>query len=196
MDPTPLGQCIAEMKAAMSRDPKYDTPEREPIVFDPAHQARIDADREHAKASHAAGMEQVLADAEGTSRRIAAQWGLAPDGSDVYGEHCVNCEAEWCLPADRATCPHKAICETCWPNGCDVCAAEVEAGLRRREEQAARILNAALELRTGADDLSEADMAMLDWRTRRDIQRHIALTTEALFRVRDMMNAQDAASPL
>lgn len=38
-----------------------------------------------------------------------------------FGEHCVTCEKEWCLPAHKATCIHKAICESCWPNGCDDC---------------------------------------------------------------------------
>ena len=38
-----------------------------------------------------------------------------------YGHLCVECEARYCLPGERATCTHKAICEDCWPNGCDVC---------------------------------------------------------------------------
>jgi hypothetical protein len=151
----------------MSRDPKYGATER---------------------------VDRWLPDAEATSRRLAAQLGLSSDTS-VYGEHCVNCAERWCLPADEATCPHKPICEDCWPNGCEQCEAEVEEDLRRREAASQRILAAALELRTSADDLSEADLAVLDWRVRKDIGRHVELAIEALRRVDDVMRAQNERRP-
>lgn len=38
-----------------------------------------------------------------------------------FGDLCQTCEARYCLPSERATCTHHAICEDCWPNGCDEC---------------------------------------------------------------------------
>lgn len=175
------------------RDPKFTMPEFESLELDPEHQARVDEERRKAEASHAVGMEDVLAFAEATTRRIGAATGTASD-PQVYGDHCVNCEERWCLPADEATCAHMSICEDCWPNGCDVCEAEVEEGLRRREHAAQRILAAALEIRTGADDLSESDLKKLDWRVRGDVLRHVDLTIEALRRVADVLNAQGKKS--
>lgn len=136
------------------------------------------------------GMDRVLSDAEATSRRLAAGFNMAPDGSGIYGDHCENCGERWALPADKASCAHKAICEDCWPNGCEACEQEVEDSLRRREEAANRIVSAALELRTGADDLSETDLGLLDWRTRKDVLRHLELTLDALLRVQEILGAQ------
>lgn len=164
-------------------------PEREVITFTPDHQARIEDAAASGAASHQAGMEQVLADAEATARRLTVAAGLPADQS-LYGDHCVNCERRWALPADQASCAHKPICEDCWPNGCPYCEREVEDSIRRREEIANRILSAALELRTGADDLSESDMAALNWITRKDIAHHVELTIEALRRVGDQLAAQ------
>lgn len=166
------------------------TPELEPVALSPEHQARVDAGRQAAESSHAAGMERVLTDAQAAVRSIGAATGISTNAS-VYGDHCVNCEKRWCLPADQAACAHMAICEDCWPNGCATCEAQVEADLRHREEATRRILSAALELRTGADDLSEADLRRLDWRVRASVLRHTELSIEALRRVRDVLNAQE-----
>lgn len=46
----------------------------------------------------------------------------------IWGDICVTCGIRWTLPPDRATCIHKAICEDCFPNGCDDCEWDV-AGL-------------------------------------------------------------------
>lgn len=135
--------------------------------------------------------DDYLANIEATSRRIAARTGLSTN-AEVYGDHCVTCDARWAQPADKASCAHKPICEDCYPNGCDVCSREVEEGIRRREEAAHRILGASLELRTNADDLSEADMRDLPWMTRGDIMRNVDLTIDALRRVRDVMQSQSA----
>jgi hypothetical protein len=40
---------------------------------------------------------------------------------NIWGDICRTCEIRWCLPTDRATCTHKDVCESCWPNGCDEC---------------------------------------------------------------------------
>jgi hypothetical protein len=131
-----------------------------------------------------------LQDAIAGPRRIAAGLDRAHDES-VYGGICENCGERWALPADKASCAHRNICEDCWPNGCEHCEAEVETGIRRREHLAAKILAAALALRTGADDLSEADMRQLDWVTRKDIVRHVELAQEALWRVHDLLMHQE-----
>lgn len=131
-----------------------------------------------------------LSDVEASVRRIGAQLGVASDPG-VYGEHCIVCEARWALPADQASCAHAAICEDCYPNGCAVCEAEVESGIRRREQAADRILSAALELRTGADDLSEADLREISWITRKDVMRHVGFAIEALQRVLDTIHATE-----
>lgn len=171
------------------------TPELEPITLSPEHQARIEESRRQADAAHKEGMERVLTDAEAQARRLTARFNMAPDGSDIYGDICVNCEERWALPADKATCPHQPICEDCWPNGCPACEQQVHEDLRRAEEATQRILSAALELRTGADDLREADLPALDWRTRKDVLRHIELTTESLRRIRDLLRAQEKRKP-
>lgn len=133
------------------------------------------------------GMERVLTDAEATARRLTAHFDLPTNQTDVHGDLCTNCEERYALPADKATCAHKAICEDCWPNGCDPCDQQMHEDLKRREEAAHRILAAALELRTGAEDLREADLPALDWRLRHDVLRHTELTIDALRRVRDML---------
>jgi hypothetical protein len=137
-----------------------------------------------------------LADVIAASNRIAAEHGLSYDAT-IYGDHCVRCDREWCLPADKASCAHKAICETCYPHGCADCEAEVEEGIRRRERIREAISSAALEIRTtAADDLSEADMRQLDWRDRQDVLLHAGRATEALRRVVDMLRAQETPRPL
>lgn len=45
--------------------------------------------------------------------------------AEAFGAICTNCGERWSLPSERATCTHKAICEDCWPNGCDECEMEV-----------------------------------------------------------------------
>lgn len=133
-----------------------------------------------------------LDDVLGSARRIAASMNteLPMRDESIYGGHCEHCDQRWALPADKASCPHKPICEDCWPNGCDACEREVEEGIRRREEATHRILSAALEIRTGCDDLSETDLAALDFVMRKDIARHVELSIEALRRVGDTLNAQ------
>ncbi len=131
--------------------------------------------------------EQIwLDDAQGTARRMVAVGGFADDGSG----HCENCAERWTLPADKASCPHKPICEDCWPNGCEACEAELDESIRRREDISNRIISAALELRTSADDFRETDMRVLDWRVRQDVTRHVDHTIESLTRVRDLLKAQ------
>jgi hypothetical protein len=137
--------------------------------------------------------DDYLANIEATSRRIAAKTGLSTH-ADVYGDHCTNCDQRWALPADQASCAHKPICEDCWPNGCDVCEREVEAGIRHREKTTHLILSAALELRTAADDLSETDLRQLDWLVRNDVVKHVAFTIEALRRVEDVLRANTAGA--
>ena len=131
-----------------------------------------------------------LADAEGTSRRLAAEFGLSADAG-LYGDICENCDARWSLSADRASCPHRPICEDCYPNGCEACEWQEHETLKHREQAANRIVSAALEIRTAADDLNDADLHSLDWITRKDVKRHIALTIEALRRVRDVLSTED-----
>jgi hypothetical protein len=46
---------------------------------------------------------------------------VAEPYASIWGDICVNCDERWALPADRATCIHKPICEDCWPNGCNDC---------------------------------------------------------------------------
>lgn len=166
------------------------TPELEPITLTPNHQARIDESKASAEAAHQDGMGRVLADATATSRRLAASAGFTNDASLIYGDHCVNCNERWALPADKATCAHKPICEDCWPNGCDHCEREVEEGIQRRLAAVNRITSAALELRTGADDLSETDLSLLDWRDRKDVLRHVQLSIDALSRVASSLGRQ------
>lgn len=172
----------------MSADPSR-TPELEPLALSPEHQARVDAARSQAEASHAEGMGKVLADAQAASRRLAAAADMPNVPADLYGEFCVECKERWALPADKATCGHRPICEDCWPNGCPECIADVEAEVQHRESVTRRITTAALELRTGADDLNDTDLPSLDWRDRGDILRHVELTIESLRRVRDVINA-------
>ena len=134
-----------------------------------------------------------LAELKAGVRRVTAQAGLSRD-PDVYGAHCLTCETRWCLPADKATCAHTSICEDCWPNGCTHCETEVEEGIRRREDATNRILSAALELRTHADDLSETDLRKVGWINANDLRRHVALTIESLRRVEDVLRAQTAGT--
>lgn len=127
-----------------------------------------------------------LADAEGTSRRLAAEFGLSGD-AEVYGEICANCDARWALAADRASCPHLPICEDCYPNGCEACQWQEHETLRHREEATNRILSAALEVRTSADDLSETDLRHLGHIARHDVLRHTAEAIEKLRFVHDVL---------
>jgi hypothetical protein len=166
------------------------TPELEPIVITDDHQERIDADLAQRADAHEDGMRRVLEDAQASARRITARFALPTTDDSIYGEHCVVCEERWCLPADKATCAHMPVCEDCWPNGCEACEREVEEGIRRREQATNRIVSAALELRTGADDLSEVDLTLLDWRARNDVLRHIELSLDAMRRVRDTLAKQ------
>lgn len=138
-------------------------------------------------------VDDYLANIEATSRRLAAKAGLSSH-ADVYGDHCVNCDARWALPADKASCAHRPICEDCYPNGCDVCEREVEDGIRHREKTTRLILSAALELRTAADDLSETDLRELGWVARHDVLRNVAFTIEALRRVEDVLRANTAGA--
>lgn len=131
-----------------------------------------------------------LADATETANRLSVKSGLT-QRAELYGDHCVNCEQRWALPADQASCAHLPICEDCWPNGCPDCEAQVERDLRHREETTERIIAAALEIRTTADDLSETDLRLLGWRMRLDVRRHVAMTIDALRRVSDTLDAQD-----
>jgi hypothetical protein len=43
--------------------------------------------------------------------------------TDDFGDICAECDRRYCLPPERATCAHVNVCEDCWPNGCDTCAA-------------------------------------------------------------------------
>jgi hypothetical protein len=138
-------------------------------------------------------VDDYLANIEAASRRIAAKTGLSTH-ADVYGDHCTNCDARWALPADKASCAHKALCEDCYPNGCDVCEREVEDGIRRREQATNLIISAALELRTHADDLSETDLRQLGHIARGDVKKNVALTIEALRRVEDVLRANTAGA--
>jgi hypothetical protein len=137
--------------------------------------------------------DDYLANIEATSRRLAAKAGLSTH-ADVYGDHCTNCDARWALPADKASCSHKPICEDCYPNGCDTCEREIEDGIRHREHATNRIISAALELRTNADDLSETDLAKLGHIARKDVARSVSLTIEALRRVEDVLRAHTAGA--
>lgn len=167
------------------------TPELDPIDLSPEHQARVDAGKVQADASHLAGMERVLADAQAGARRLTSEANMPTSLTDLWGEFCVTCEERWALPAHKASCAHMPICEDCYPNGCDACEREVEEGIQRREKAAHLILSASLEIRTGADDLRDADLRRMDWRVRNDVARNVALTIEALRRVQDILNAQN-----
>jgi hypothetical protein len=129
-----------------------------------------------------------LADAEATARRLTAAAEFPQTDQSIYGGHCENCQQRWALPADKATCAHRNICEDCWPNGCPDCERELEETLRRREEASHRIVSAALELRVGADDLSETDLKLLDWRVRKSVLNHIELAMDAMRRVADTLH--------
>lgn len=50
-----------------------------------------------------------------------------------FGDYCDNDCGRYCLPGDKATCTHKAICEDCWPNGCGECEWEADRLLRLSE---------------------------------------------------------------
>jgi hypothetical protein len=137
--------------------------------------------------------DDYLAGLQATSRRLAAAAGLSTH-ADVYGDHCITCDARWALPADKASCAHASICEDCHPNGCDVCEREVEEGIRRREKATNLIISAALELRTHADDLSETDLRQLGHIARGDVIKNVAHTIEALRRVQDVLRANTAGA--
>jgi len=125
-----------------------------------------------------------LADAEATSRRLAADSGLV----DYDEVECANGCGRWIRVGSRSACNHEAaVCDDCYPNGCEACEWQEHETLRHREEAANRILSAALELRTGADDLSDTDLRELGWMTRNDVLRHVEFTIEALRRVRDVL---------
>jgi hypothetical protein len=164
-------------------------PELDPIELSPDHQARMEEARGQAAETHAAGMEAVLADATASSRRLLAKAGLSKDQT-LYGDLCITCEERYALRADKASCAHKVICEDCWPKGCPVCEDELEAGIRHRERVTNGIVQAAMELRTLADDLSETDLGLLDWRVRKDVLSNVELTLDSLRRITDTLNKQ------
>lgn len=137
------------------------------------------------------GMERVLADAVANTRRIAAASGVSRD-PDVYGAHCFNCNARWCLPADQATCAHKPICEDCWPNGCADCEAEVEQALRRRELLVHEISTACETLHHISLDLADSDLAALPFQHRNDLLAHTERGLEAVRSIHDRTAAKGA----
>lgn len=167
------------------------TPELEPIALSPDHQARVDAGKVQADAAHLAGMEKVLAEAQAGARRLTSEAKMPTDLMDLWGEFCVSCEERWALPAHKATCAHKPICEDCWPNGCEACERELAEDIDRRERAAHLILSASLEIRTSADDLRDTDLKRMDWRVRNDVARNVALTIDALRRIQDVLKSQD-----
>ena len=134
-----------------------------------------------------------LADAQGTARRLTAEFGLPAYDETIYGGHCVNCEAAWALPADKATCPHLPICEDCWPNGCPACEAKLEGELRHRETAVNAITSAAAAMIEHCDSLTVTDLKLLDWRTRGDLLKQLAQASEAMLRVADTLNAHGRA---
>lgn len=131
-----------------------------------------------------------LADAEGTSRRLAAGLGLSPDAA-LYGDICQTCDARWSLSADRASCPHLPICEDCYPNGCEACEWQEHETLRHREHNSNRIIRACVELVDAADELNTTDLRSLDWRTRADVLKNLAEARERMRFVRDTLRRVD-----
>lgn len=165
------------------------TPELDPIVFGPEHQARIDEDVAKRDALRKLTAEETIMDARASARRIAAGLGGLGDPT-VMGDLCERCQERNALPADKASCAHKAICEDCYPRGCDYCERRHYEGIQHREETANRILKAGMDLRVAADDLAETDMDLLDYRTRADVLRQMDSTLESIRRIYDHLNAQ------
>jgi hypothetical protein len=165
-------------------------PELEPIELGPEHLARIAEDRGQAEQAHATGMEKVLADAEASARRLADRM---KGGDAIYGGLCITCENRYALRPEKASCAHKDICEDCWPKGCTACEDELEAGIRHREQMVHLIIKSSLELRSSADDLSDADLDLLDWRAIRDVRTNVALAIEALRRIEDTLKRRARA---
>lgn len=126
-----------------------------------------------------------LSDAEATARRLAGDAGLI-----VPEVECANQCGRWIRLGSQASCTHpEAVCDDCFPTGCDACEWEMHETLKHREKTTNLVLSAALELRAGADDLSDTDLRELGWVARKDVLRNVELTVEALFRVRDVLRS-------
>lgn len=130
-----------------------------------------------------------LADSQANARRLAAAAGFTSD-PDLLGALCEHCKERNALPADKATCAHRAICEDCWPNGCPDCQAQVEADLQRRGSAVNAITAGAEQIHAAAWDLTDSDMGSLDWITRKVLLEHADQAIEALRRVVDVLREQ------